>query len=47
MLWTQSELSAARHLYEEAGFKLIKKESHDSWGRKDLIAETWELQLRT
>ena len=45
VLWTQSELAAARHLYEEAGFKLIKKESHDSWGRKDLIAETWELKL--
>ncbi|HSS98488.1 MAG TPA: helix-turn-helix domain-containing GNAT family N-acetyltransferase [Terriglobales bacterium] len=46
VLWTQSELSAARHLYEEAGFKLIKKEPHQSWGRKDLVAETWELQLR-
>ena len=45
MLWTQSELSAARHLYEEAGFKLIKKEPHQSWGRRDLVAETWELKL--
>ena len=45
MLWTQSELSAARHLYEEAGFKLIKTEPHQSWGRKDLMAETWELKL--
>ena len=45
MLWTQSELSAARHLYRQAGFKLIKKEPHQSWGRKDLVAETWELVL--
>ena len=46
VLWTQSELSAARHLYEEAGFKLIKSEPHQSWGRKDLVAETWELKLK-
>ncbi len=45
MLWTQSELSAARHLYEEAGFKVVKKEPHQSWGRKDLVAETWELNF--
>jgi len=45
ILWTQSELSAARHLYEQAGFKLVKKESHDSWGRKNLVAEVWELKF--
>jgi len=45
ILWTQSELAAARHLYEEAGFKLVKEEPHQSWGRKDLVAETWELKL--
>ena len=45
MLWTQSELSAARHLYQGAGFKLTGKDPHQSWGRNDLVAETWELKL--
>lgn len=45
MLWTQSELHSARHLYEQAGFKRIACERHQSWGRSDLIAETWELTL--
>lgn len=45
VLWTQSELHAARHLYEQAGFKLVGKQCHDSWSRRDLVAETWELKL--
>ena len=45
VLWTQSELAAARHVYEAAGFKLVKQEPHQSWGRKNLVAETWELKL--
>ena len=45
MLWTQSELKAARHLYQEAGFQLVKKETHQSWGREDLVSETWEMKL--
>ncbi len=45
MLWTQSELSAARMIYQAAGFQLIGEESHDSWGRRGLVAETWELKL--
>ena len=45
VLWTQSELSAARHLYEQAGFKLIEKKPHESWGREALVAEVWELKL--
>jgi DNA-binding MarR family transcriptional regulator/GNAT superfamily N-acetyltransferase len=45
ILWTQSELHAARRIYESAGFKLVGKEKHQSWGRKDLVAETWELKL--
>ena len=43
-LWTQTELTAARRLYEAAGFRLIRKERHSSFG-KDLVAETWELAL--
>lgn len=45
MLWTQSELTAARGIYEKAGFKLIRKEKHVDWGREKLISETWELKL--
>jgi DNA-binding MarR family transcriptional regulator/GNAT superfamily N-acetyltransferase len=45
MLWTQSELVAARHLYQNAGFALVAEEKHQSWGRDDLVAETWELNL--
>jgi DNA-binding MarR family transcriptional regulator/GNAT superfamily N-acetyltransferase len=45
ILWTQSELSAARRIYEHAGFKLVKQQAHQSWGKDDLVSETWELQL--
>jgi DNA-binding MarR family transcriptional regulator/GNAT superfamily N-acetyltransferase len=45
VLWTQSELKGARKIYEQAGFQLIKEEPHRSWGRDDLVAETWELKL--
>jgi DNA-binding MarR family transcriptional regulator/GNAT superfamily N-acetyltransferase len=43
-LWTQSNLDAARHLYQQAGFRLVGEESHHSFGH-DLVAETWELTL--
>ena len=45
VLWTQSELAAARHLYEKHGFRLVKEEKHDSWSRKNLVAEVWERSL--
>ena len=45
VLWTQSELHSARHLYEQAGFRKVHEEPHRSWSRDDLVAETWELQL--
>ena len=45
-LWTQSILHAARHLYKQAGFRIVREEQHHSFG-KDLTAETWELELRT
>jgi DNA-binding MarR family transcriptional regulator/GNAT superfamily N-acetyltransferase len=45
MLWTQSELVGARKIYEQAGFKLVKREAHQSWSRDDLVSETWELKL--
>jgi DNA-binding MarR family transcriptional regulator/GNAT superfamily N-acetyltransferase len=45
LLWTQSELAAARSTYQNTGFKLLRGEKHSSWSRKDLVAETWELKL--
>jgi DNA-binding MarR family transcriptional regulator/N-acetylglutamate synthase-like GNAT family acetyltransferase len=45
MLWTQSELIPARAIYQNAGFKLVGKEPHQSWSRNNLVAETWELKL--
>ncbi len=45
-LWTQSILHAARHIYKQAGFHVVREEKHHSFG-KDLTAETWELNLRT
>lgn len=45
MLWTQSELTAARKIYQGAGFERVAEQKHDSWSRKNLTAETWELKL--
>jgi DNA-binding MarR family transcriptional regulator/N-acetylglutamate synthase-like GNAT family acetyltransferase len=44
-LWTQSNLSAARKLYQGHGFRKVASQPHESFGAK-LVAETWELQLR-
>jgi ribosomal protein S18 acetylase RimI-like enzyme len=45
VLWTQSELAAARGLYEAEGFRLVRREAHESFG-KPLEGEYWELPLR-
>ncbi len=44
VLWTNSILTAARHIYVKTGFHLVKEESHHSFGH-DLVGETWELKL--
>ena len=43
-LWTQSNLVAARGIYQHAGFKLVATEPHRSFGQS-LIGETWEREL--
>jgi DNA-binding MarR family transcriptional regulator/N-acetylglutamate synthase-like GNAT family acetyltransferase len=45
VLWTQSELPAARHIYQAAGFRLVQQKKHQSWGRDDLVSQVWELKL--
>jgi DNA-binding MarR family transcriptional regulator/GNAT superfamily N-acetyltransferase len=43
-LWTHSVLTAARHIYQKAGFRLTRTEQHRSWG-KPVISEHWDLEL--
>lgn len=44
VLWTQSVLVEARHIYQKAGFTLVEQGAHHSFGH-DLTEETWELLL--
>jgi DNA-binding MarR family transcriptional regulator/GNAT superfamily N-acetyltransferase len=43
-LWTQSMLSPARHIYQAAGFRLVKEERHAMFG-PEMTGETWDLTL--
>jgi DNA-binding MarR family transcriptional regulator/GNAT superfamily N-acetyltransferase len=43
-LWTHRNLSAARHIYAAAGFRLMRSEKHNSWG-KPVVSEHWDLTL--
>ena len=44
VLWTQSILDPARHIYAKAGFELVGQEPNHEFG-KGLVSETWSLKL--
>lgn len=44
VLWTNSCLDAARHIYASKGFRMVKSEPYHGFGH-DLVGETWELKL--
>ncbi len=44
MLWTNDILVSARKIYIAAGFRLVKEERHDSFGKK-LVGQFWLLDL--
>jgi len=43
-LWTHRVLAAARHIYQKAGFKLVRSERHRNWG-PPVVSEHWDLEL--
>jgi DNA-binding MarR family transcriptional regulator/GNAT superfamily N-acetyltransferase len=44
VLWTNDVLTAARRIYQRAGFELIASDKHHSFGH-DLVGETWARDL--
>lgn len=44
-LWTQDVLTAARHIYQQAGFRLTRSHPHRDFG-PPVVAEDWDLELR-
>ena len=43
-LWTQSILTGAHRIYQQAGFELVGEAPHQSFGA-ELVGQTWDLKL--
>jgi DNA-binding MarR family transcriptional regulator/GNAT superfamily N-acetyltransferase len=43
-LWTHQVLTAARHINQSCGFKLVSSEKRRSWGQQ-VVSEHWDLEL--
>lgn len=43
-LWTFSTLDAARHIYEDKGFRITDTHVNEEWG-EPILEEKWELEL--
>jgi DNA-binding MarR family transcriptional regulator/N-acetylglutamate synthase-like GNAT family acetyltransferase len=43
-LWTQDVLEAAQHIYDKAGFRLVREEPHCAFGIP-MVGQIWELTL--
>ncbi len=44
ILWTNSELKAARHLYKKFGFRIMETRK-ETLSNQELVEERWELSL--
>lgn len=43
-LWTQEELRAAQHIYERAGFRMVREQPHREFGIP-MVGQIWEMEL--
>jgi N-acetylglutamate synthase-like GNAT family acetyltransferase len=44
VLWTNSVLDTARHIYIAEGYRLVSEETHNHFGT-ELVGQYWELDL--
>lgn len=45
-LWTHSNLTSARRLYEKVGFRLVNSQPAEEGFGRELVDETWEFEFR-